>query len=138
MLAKSKIQDNQLVDVSSLGPLEKVDCPLCNCDQTKPVAVQKWFGEEFHVVQCTHCKLIFTNPRPTVEWRERFYDPRYNPMIRQRGRDFLYLPKPNRTYVYKRLLEFLKYRVGTGNRLLDAGCAGGQFVKMALDAIVKI
>jgi len=48
-------------------------------------------------------------------------------------REFFYLPSPRRIRAYERLLEFLKYEVRVGNKLLDGGCAGGKFVKMALD-----
>ncbi|MHA2283335.1 MAG: methyltransferase domain-containing protein [Promethearchaeota archaeon] len=120
------------MDVDSFGPLEEVNCAICGCDRSKLVTVQNWFGERFHIVRCIRCKLMFTNPRPTPEWRERYYDPRYNPVMKMLNRDFIHLETPGRLSAYKRLLKFLKDEHHTGTKLLDGGCAAGQFVKMAM------
>ncbi len=121
------------MDIDSLGPLEMVECSLCGCNQTLPITFQQWFGSEFCIVKCTNCKLIFTNPRPTPEWRMRFYDPNCNPYMKELGRDFVYHPMDDRIIAFDRILKFTKNKVGTNNKLLDIGCAGGQFVKKALE-----
>jgi hypothetical protein len=131
--AVENAQDPYFMNVESLGELEEVTCALCNSSHSRIIAIQHWFGEEFHVVRCEDCGLLYTNPRPTPGWRRRFYDPRCNPLIREKGRDFLYLPAAERVAAYERLLAFMRRTLGATGRLLDGGCAAGQFVKMAID-----
>ncbi len=95
--------DIRFMDVESFGPLEEVNCAICGSDQTTLVTIQDWFGESFHVVRCVRSKLMFTNPRPIPEWRERYYDPRYNPLMNHLERDFIHLETPGRLAAYKRL-----------------------------------
>ncbi|MHA2283341.1 MAG: class I SAM-dependent methyltransferase [Promethearchaeota archaeon] len=132
-MARNSTKDPRFMDVDSFGPLEEVNCAICGCDRTKLVTVQDWFGERFHVVRCIRCKLMFTNPRPTPEWRERFYDPRHNPAMEQEKRDFIYLGTPDRLSAYRRILKFLKDEIRTSTKLLDVGCAAGQFVQLAIE-----
>ena len=122
------------VDIESFGPLEKVDCALCESNEFSVVTRQKWFGEDFSIVRCNNCHLIYTNPRPTHQWRERFYDPKYNPAMHDADRDFLYLPQQTRLPAYRRLIDFIKDDLGVAGKVLDGGCAAGQFVKMLSDA----
>ena len=133
MVDDNAIAINHFMNVASFGALEKINCALCNRDKTRLVTVQKWFGVEFHVVRCVYCNLIFTNPRPTEEWKEKLYDAQYNPVMKRDRRKFLYLPPPHRNYMHKRLIEFLINKVGSEKTLLDGGCAGGQFVKLACE-----
>jgi len=129
----NRTNDIRFMDVDSFGPLEEVNCAICGSERTKHITVQDWFGERFHIVRCIRCKLMFTNPRPTKGWRERFYDPRYNPAMKTVKRDFFYLETPGRLSAYKRLLKFLKDEIHTGTKLLDGGCAAGQFVQLAIE-----
>lgn len=119
--------------VPSFGPLEDAPCPLCGSSHSRPIAVNSVFGEDFRVVRCRHCHLLRTNPRPTVEWKEQFYNPKYNGYMEAHNRDFVYLPSPNREPVYRLILTFLKERFPSGARTLDVGCATGDFVKMAAE-----
>jgi len=132
-VSNDRIADRQYVDIDSLGPLETVDCLLCDGSQTRTITSQKWFGDEFFIVRCAKCNLMFTNPRPSPEWKSHFYDPRHNPMMEDLKRDFIYEPYEDRVLAYARLCEFIKSNVGAGNKLLDIGCGVGRFVKMALE-----
>jgi ubiquinone/menaquinone biosynthesis C-methylase UbiE len=117
----------------SFGALEDADCGLCGSARSEVLVVQHRFGEDFHVVQCASCGLIRTNPRPTAEWKARFYDPEYNALPEQHGRDFVYAAEDNRLPPYRRLLRFVKSRMKPGQRLIDVGAASGAFAKMAVD-----
>jgi len=132
-MERNHTQDIRFMNVDSFGPLEEVNCAICGCNQTKLVTVQEWFGEIFHIVQCISCKRIFTNPRPTKEWREKFYDPQYNPAMKKEKRDFIYLETPDRLSAYRRVLKYLKDEIHSGTKLLDGGCAAGQFVQLAIE-----
>jgi ubiquinone/menaquinone biosynthesis C-methylase UbiE len=119
--------------VRSFGPLERADCGLCGQSRIEPVTQLYVFGDTFHVVRCTGCGLMRTNPRPTPEWKAHFYDPAYNGYIEAQGRDFVFAPAPNRLPGYRQLLQFLRQNAPAGATLLDVGCASGLFVKEAID-----
>jgi len=124
-------EDNKWFMDVSFGPLETVPCALCGSEKSETVAVQRMFGEEFHITSCGSCGLLFTNPRPTSEWRKRYYDPGCNPLMRLAEREFIYLPPPERICAHGKLLDFMKTTLPAGGSLLDGGCAAGMFVKMA-------
>lgn len=115
------------------GPLERVACALCGEQDLKPVVTDEWFGEEFHVVRCGRCELMFTNPRPAPEWKKRFYDPKVNVYLQQDGRDFCYQRKDQNAAAKVPLWRYLQAQVPPGCKLLDVGCSSGEFAKMALD-----
>jgi 2-polyprenyl-3-methyl-5-hydroxy-6-metoxy-1,4-benzoquinol methylase len=129
--AASRDPADRYMKVPSFGPLRHSDCEACGSGDAILVTTQHAFGEDFRVVRCTGCGLIRTNPRPTAEWKSRFYDPRYNAYAEEHGRDFIYAPDERRLPGYRRLLRFLRRRVRRGARLLDVGCASGLFVKEA-------
>ena len=87
---------DRFMKVDSFGELERADCALCGSPDTELLVVQHRFGEDFHVVECAGCGLIRTNPRPTAEWKEHFYDPRFNALPEQHGRDFVYAVEDKR------------------------------------------
>ena len=111
----------------TFGPLEKVACALCGKRDLRPVVSEEWFGDTFQVVRCAHCKLMFSNPRPTPEWKRRFYDPRFNAHLADDGREFCYQPKGQGIPPDAPLWDFLRSNVPAGGRLLDVGCASGLF-----------
>lgn len=117
--------------VPSFGPLEDVPCPLCGSDDNRLITVNSVFGEDFRVVRCKQCRLIRTNPRPTAKWKRRFHDPKYNGYMETLGRDFVYLPPLRRVSTYHLILKFLIKRLPSGARVLDLGCAIGDFMKVA-------
>lgn len=130
-MSQKRPDPHHYMDIPSLGPLETVGCMLCGGAETATVTTQHWFGEEFHVVRCVRCHLMFTNPRPSPQWKTHYYDPRYNPLMEDLNREFLYLPMQDRILAFRHLLQFIKNHLGPGGTLLDVGCAGGQFVHMA-------
>lgn len=119
--------------VPSFGTLEEADCGLCGAPDWHLVTRQRMFGEDFQVVRCGGCGLIRTNPRPDAEWKERFYDPKYNGYLDSQARDFVYAPQPTRATGYRRLTKLLRERAAPNSKLLDVGCAAGMFVRQAID-----
>lgn len=123
----------QFMKVPSFGALEFSDCGLCGESKWTLVTRQRGFGEDFQVVRCQGCDLIRTNPRPTPEWKDHFYNPDYNGYAESQGRDFVYAPDLTRRVGYRRLLDFLRPDLPPSASLLDVGCASGLFVKEAVD-----
>jgi 2-polyprenyl-3-methyl-5-hydroxy-6-metoxy-1,4-benzoquinol methylase len=123
----------RFMKVPSFGKLESTVCGLCGGARSELVTSQHVFGENFQVVRCQDCGLIRTNPRPSEQWKENFYNPNCNGYAESQGRDFVYAPSPTRVPGYRRLLAFLVLLAPPGAKLLDVGCAAGLFVKEAID-----
>lgn len=123
----------RFMKVPSFGKLEYSDCGLCGESKWTLVTQLRGFGENFQVVRCQGCELIRTNPRPSPEWKEHFYNPDYNGYAESLGRDFVYAPDLTRRVGYRRLLDFLRPEAPPSASLLDVGCAAGLFVKEAVD-----
>lgn len=115
------------------GPLEDVVCALCGEGKFEPVISEEWFGNTFHIVRCPRCKLIFTNPRPSSEWKKRFYDPEFNVYLQQDGINFCYQRKEENSVDKAPVWAFLEANGTMGSRLLDGGCSAGLFAKTARD-----
>ncbi len=94
--AKRMSMKNRFMKISSFGPLEDIPCPNCQSENFDIMANQSIFGENFQIVRCKKCGLIHTNPRPTKDWKKRFYDPKYNRYMEDKGRSFVYLPSPKK------------------------------------------
>ncbi|MDA2915350.1 class I SAM-dependent methyltransferase [Nitrospinae bacterium AH_259_B05_G02_I21] len=108
--------------------MESVVCTLCHQNQSSPYYLrvkEAWLGqEEFSLVKCQACGLVYTNPRPTEQEIRRYYstefygrgDRRFNPLIdwlitltrRKRAKDIMKLRRPG--------------------VLLDVGCGNGSFL----------
>ena len=102
--------------------LEQVPCNLCGTDDTRTLYTKPdtrlWLSDQvFRVVQCRSCGLGYVNPRPTVDAISVWYPTVFF------GRRDLDTQSPR----YARQAAYVMPR-GTG-RLLDVGCAGGEFVE---------
>ena len=106
--------------------MEYIHCSLCGADDTKLVFRRKDLtyhtsGEEFCVVRCRQCGLIYVNPRPTLAelhayYPEEFYDTQINAAELLRDKEQQLQLK----YQYVQDLQ-----PGT---LLDVGCSKGEFL----------
>ena len=109
------------------GRLERVDCNLCG--STRHTVVYEmpdrhfYRDEFFTVVQCDHCGLAFVNPRPTRSEIQKHYPREYyqNPPTKSHDR-----------YLRRRFSAEASYLIplelgGVRRRLLDVGCANGDF-----------
>lgn len=115
---------------------DETHCPLCghvdaDCiqeaqDPTPAEGDGLWFA----VVQCRHCSLRYTNPRPDAACIGRFYPGDYKPHRRPRKMD---ADRPSSWWgrLSGRSVERrgeLPWE-GPPGRLLDFGCGGGSFLK---------
>ncbi len=114
--------------------LESVNCPLCDGEQHTPLMTASDLdpagqGQQFTLVRCQDCKLVFTNPRPTPASIAQFYTPAYQPHRRPRKmrrslRRWYKLMGMDRA----RCRERRSLPVQGLGRLLDFGCGGGSFL----------
>lgn len=115
---------------------DETHCPLCghvdaDCiqeaqDPTPAEGDGLWFA----VVQCRHCSLRYTNPRPDAACIGRFYPGDYKPHRRPRKMD---ADRPSSWWgrLSGRSVERrgeLPWE-GPPGRRLDFGCGGGSFLK---------
>ncbi|QEL16205.1 class I SAM-dependent methyltransferase [Limnoglobus roseus] len=119
---------------------DETECPLCGrndaaCvqeaqDPTPTAGEGLWFA----VVECRHCSLRYTNPRPDAASIGAFYPSDYKPHRRPRkiqlARATSWLGRfSGRSPERRGLLPW----IGPPGRLLDFGCGGGSFLKRMAD-----
>jgi len=122
--------------------METVDCILCGKDETclayttrDRLAVAPTDGgtlsaDPFSIVRCQRCGLLFLNPRPTQEEMGRYYPyskytDQFAPAIED---DPSFVRRLNRLYHMERICRAVE-RVKREGRLLDVGCATGNFLE---------
>ncbi len=105
---------------------EQISCTLCSSREHVKLfeATDLRLGtsqEAFSIVQCTHCGLVFNNPRPLAEsmacfYPEQFFQDKMNPL------ETVFL-KSNHVFTIRAIRE--QKPLGT---LLDVGCGTGRFM----------
>ena len=105
--------------------METVPCNLCGSTKTRlvyrmPDALYSK-DEWFNVVECTRCGLGFVNPRPGPDEIFRYYPPSYYEYFNKGTHDH------QRRYQAEADLVHQYVQPASGKRLLDVGCANGDF-----------
>jgi 2-polyprenyl-3-methyl-5-hydroxy-6-metoxy-1,4-benzoquinol methylase len=117
-----------------------VNCPICKTPLLdKPYITARDHlvsGKIFHIVQCSGCGFLLTNPRPGPGNAQKYYNSEAyisHTEKRQSIQDFLYhLVKG---IMLKRKLRLLKKHTdGNQKDLLDYGCGTGSFLKAAAES----
>jgi SAM-dependent methyltransferase len=107
--------------------VENVACNLCGSNRhtfVYEMPDRRFFPEEiFKIVECDECGLGFVNPRPTIAEIHKYYPPEYFAQPATKSHD---------RYLQRRFTEEAKYlremeNGKDGRRLLDVGCANGDF-----------
>jgi SAM-dependent methyltransferase len=110
----------------NLANMERISCSLCGAEDSRLVFTRKDFTyriseDEFCVVRCRQCGLVYVNPRPTEGEIQNYYTEDFysttiaaDELLRQKERQLL-----------------LKYRYVQDlqpGKLLDIGCSKGEFL----------
>ena len=110
-------------------------CPLCNRAQFLNQLIVKDHAntqESFTICRCTHCDLWFTNPRPTVEAIEKYYNHQDYISHSNRSNSLVnILYKLVRKITLRQKLKWISERHKTPARLLDYGSGAGYFLAAA-------
>lgn len=113
--------------------MEKVPCPLCGAD--RPLAlyqVTDWqygLGGEFIIVRCAQCRGMYLNPRPDAQELARFYPADYAAYTREPLQEGSWLGRCIRLYGLAKRSHAVS-RLVAGGRLLDIGCATGDWLAL--------
>ena len=110
--------------------LEEVRCDLCSSADTVLVYTIPDLiysmpgGREFRVVRCANCGLGFVNPRPAYDSMKHFYPASF----------YEYFDTEHAYHERRYLIEaeIVEQALGRKGRLLDVGCANGDFPRFML------
>jgi len=119
--------------------LKEVPCDICGSEDVSAINVCRVTRKDadmeecvLTLVRCRACGLVFVNPRPVFskEEIERLYSKEYfdAPYMKFYGAQKREAIQSNEDFTY-RLSMIEKFK--TGSRMLDVGCASGEFLKMA-------
>jgi SAM-dependent methyltransferase len=116
--------------------MEYVNCNLCGLNNPRVLFSKKdKFGieeDEFNVVECQGCGLLYINPRPSQEEMGRFYPETYSWKETLEAESFLTkcLRKLEKAYRYHLLQDevskVVKFTQRGSGRVLDVGCGTGD------------
>lgn len=111
-------------------------CPLCksglflNHTTVKDHMITQ---EEFLLCKCTKCALVFTNPRPSEEEIQSYYDSKdyISHHDKENNITSLLYKWVRKITVTQKSKLLLKYANAQSNRILDYGCGSGYFLANA-------
>lgn len=119
--------------------MEHVSCNLCHSDSYTLLFTLKdslsLTDEEFRLVSCKQCGLVYLNPRPSLEQLDAFYPKHYWWQPAQTtGGVFLKIAKELeerwRNYLLSAEVNLLKKMLKERSKILDVGCGGGDILYM--------
>jgi len=110
--------------------MESVPCDVCGSYDAKVLfkGRDRLLGlpGRFYMVQCTKCGLIWQSPRPTQDTISAYYPSNYEPFSRAIDDEPLLRRLDRRYGMHKRCRAIIKRQ--SGGKLLDVGCATGNFL----------
>jgi 2-polyprenyl-3-methyl-5-hydroxy-6-metoxy-1,4-benzoquinol methylase len=111
---------------------EDVACEICGSDERVPVASRSdlFLGGDFlyHMHKCLGCGVVYQHPRPTPTKMADFYPETYQQYTPALTKEKSW-SRFSRSYGLGKRSRFVQ-RYGRCDRLLDVGCATGDFLEM--------
>ncbi len=114
--------------------MQKVICDLCGADAPDILFSKedRYTGESFQFATCTNCGLIYLPSRPSTEDIAKYYPADYEAFYlidyKMDDRQQWHLRR-----ALSLQLDFVEKHSSSKGKLLDIGCATGNFLKFAKD-----
>ena len=116
--------------------LEAASCNLCGSDRFEPHLVRGdlnlYLPGEFQLVRCNNCELIYQNPRPLAADLMTMYPQEYDQYQDATKREHSRILQLDRLYGLRKRSKAVMRHIERG-RLLDVGCATGEFLNAIRD-----
>jgi len=113
------------------------ECPICQSKSFSEYLVCEDFlvsHEKFHLVKCTQCQFVFTNPRPAELEIGRYYQSADYISHQNKSTSFINgLYKIVRNYTLKQKLKLVN-SISEKDNILDYGCGTGHFLNICKNA----
>lgn len=103
-----------------------VSCSLCNRNDYSEI---KQISGSYYLIKCNNCGLVYINPQPSLEEIKSLYNSREYFEPKQQFYLRAKASKAQRRFFTMWLNRIEKER--TIGRILDIGCAGGEFLGLA-------
>jgi SAM-dependent methyltransferase len=107
-------------------------CNFCSSEEQMDYLTlnDRFSGEAFKLVACKQCGLLFLNPQPNEDEIAQYYPQDYEPYVKPgtHGADDLPADVRLALSIY---LDFVEKYAPRRGRLLDVGCATGNFLAAA-------
>lgn len=117
--------------MSTESAFESVPCDFCGSEDGQPLfeGPDRLLGlpGRFRVVRCASCGLLRQDPRPTRETMKLYYPPEYEPYSVAIDEEPSRWRRFDRRYGMRKRRHAIE-RFCAGGRLLDVGCATGNFL----------
>ena len=108
--------------------LHSQDCPLCGCDNFKPLNKNDRYFMGLRTVGCLKCGLVQTNPRPSERGLNQFYSFSYRKYYQGVvAPNAEYLKKLNKEHRLSLAVKFIQEKLNLKKNasILDIGCSEG-------------
>jgi hypothetical protein len=112
--------------------MEIVQCDLCGDNKPRPYmnTTDRFSGKVYTLSICSNCKLIYLNPRPSQEEIGNYYPEEYEAYVVY-GRNQQQMKARDTQNALQMQLDYVKKFHPERGRLLDVGCATGNFLNFA-------
>lgn len=116
--------------------MEYINCNICGKDESEILFFKKdkylITEDDFRIVKCKYCGLIYINPRPSEEEIHKYYPSTYSwrenlPATTRFSKWIRHLEKWYRDHLLKsEIIKLIKTIGGKRGKLLDVGCGSGD------------